>query len=107
MTGGPRNPQRLSTRLSPAIVHLTDGSEAFVAHTKTHKNGWLYVVLWDGTRQKYSPQAVSHYQYAPAEIVREGNGRDRHTYQQITDRELIERARQLGAEIPNQEGAHA
>jgi hypothetical protein len=91
------DPDRLGTRRTPALIELADGSEVFAAHVKPHENGWLYVLLWDGGRRKYSPQHVVGYEYAPTEVCHEGERLDGQSYRRITDAELVERARRLGA----------
>jgi len=86
------NPERLSTKRSPAVIELADGSEVFAAHVKPHDNGWLYVILWDGGRRKYSPHHVVVYRYVPTEVYHEGEQMDGRSYRRITDAELVERA---------------
>jgi len=86
------DPERLGTKRTPAVVELADGSEVFAAHVRPHENGWLYVILWDGTRRKYSPHHVIGYEYAPTEVGHEGDQRTGQSYRQITDPELRKRA---------------
>ena len=86
------DPERLGTKRTPALIELADGSEVFAAHVKPHENGWLYVLLWDGTRRKYSPQHVVGYEYVPTEVCHEGERLDGQSYRRITDDELRARA---------------
>lgn len=94
------DPERFNPSYNPAVVHLLNGDDLFVAHQRTTTQGWLWCVLWDGTRRKIPPQRIEHVDTAETTKMKT-EGR---SWQQIDDDELRTRAKQaIGLDDDRQE----